>query len=92
MMSEAIQAQKQDAEHTEKRQTLLPEELPLPQELEHMGIDELRLLERGLTRRLDLTLMPSVFILFLLNILYVNKQRLIILTYLTLSLLTTSKR
>ncbi|KAK1492159.1 hypothetical protein CCUS01_14121 [Colletotrichum cuscutae] len=68
-MSEAIQAQKQDAEHTEKRQTLLPEELPLPQELEHMGAGELRLLERGLTRRLDLTLMPSVFILFLLIIL-----------------------
>ncbi|KXH59638.1 2-ketogluconate reductase [Colletotrichum salicis] len=69
MMSEAIQAQKQDAEHTEKRQTLLPDELPLPQGLERMGIDELRSLERGLIRRLDLSLMPSVFMLFLLNIL-----------------------
>ncbi|KAF6803646.1 hypothetical protein CSOJ01_10777 [Colletotrichum sojae] len=67
-MSEAIQEQKLDAEHTEKRRALQPDELPLPQELENLNEDELKVLGRGLTRRLDLTLMPAVFILFLLNI------------------------
>ncbi|KAF4433519.1 putative transporter [Colletotrichum fructicola] len=68
-MADAIQEQKYEAEHAEKRRALQPDELPLPQELEHLGGDELRLLDRSLTRRLDLTLMPTVFILFLLNIL-----------------------
>lgn len=68
-MSEAIQEQKFDSEHTEKRRALQPDELPLPQELENLSADELKVLDRGLTRRLDLTLMPAVFILFLLNIL-----------------------
>ncbi|KAL0932862.1 major facilitator superfamily transporter [Colletotrichum truncatum] len=68
-MSDAIREQKIEAEHTEKRRTLHPDELPLPQELDHLDSDDLRILEKGLTRRLDLTLMPTVFILFLLNIL-----------------------
>lgn len=68
-MSDAIQEHKFEADHMEKRQPLHPDELPLPQELEHFGSDELKALERGLTRRLDFTLMPAVFILFLLNIL-----------------------
>ncbi|KAF6808785.1 hypothetical protein CPLU01_15618 [Colletotrichum plurivorum] len=68
-MSETIQEQRFDAEHTEKRRALQPDDLPLPQELENLNEDELKVLGRGLTRRLDLTLMPAVFILFLLNIL-----------------------
>lgn len=43
--------------------------LPLPDELQHLDADELRLLERSLVRRLDCTLMPVVALLFLLNIL-----------------------
>ncbi|KAH8880528.1 MFS general substrate transporter [Thozetella sp. PMI_491] len=48
---------------------LLPDELPPPEELADLSNEELKALERGLTRRLDLTLMPVVFLLFLLNIL-----------------------
>jgi hypothetical protein len=45
------------------------DDLPLPEELQHLGPDELRVLEKSLVRRLDCTLMPVVALLFLLNIL-----------------------
>ncbi|OAG01167.1 retrograde regulation protein 2 [Paraphaeosphaeria sporulosa] len=43
--------------------------LPLPEELQHLDEDERIRLERSLVRRLDCTLMPVVALLFLLNIL-----------------------
>lgn len=48
---------------------LLPDELPLPDEIAHLSQEEQRWLERSLVRRLDVTVMPVVFLLFLLNIL-----------------------
>ncbi|KAF2112229.1 retrograde regulation protein 2 [Lophiotrema nucula] len=45
------------------------DELPLPEELQHLDQDEQRKLESSLVRRLDCTLMPVVALLFLLNIL-----------------------
>jgi hypothetical protein len=45
------------------------DDLPLPDELAHLGPEEQRQLERSLVRRLDCTLMPVVALLFLLNIL-----------------------
>ncbi|KAJ9137932.1 2-ketogluconate reductase [Pleurostoma richardsiae] len=60
---------KDTAEHLEKPSYLLPDELPLPEELAHLTPDEQRRLGRRLSRRLDCTLMPTVFLLFLLNIL-----------------------
>jgi hypothetical protein len=68
-MSDAITAPKDTAEHFDKRAQLLPDELPLPDEISHLTRDDAKRLERQLTRRLDVTLMPVVFILFLLNIL-----------------------
>ncbi|KAH8658361.1 major facilitator superfamily domain-containing protein [Xylariales sp. PMI_506] len=70
-MTDDIQQRKISAEHDEdlKPRILHPDELPLPEELADTSNDELRQLERGLVRRLDLSLMPVVFLLFLLNIL-----------------------
>ncbi|KAK6212793.1 hypothetical protein LQW54_004882 [Pestalotiopsis sp. IQ-011] len=68
-MSDAITAPKDTAEHLDKCAQLLPDELPLPDEIAHLTQDDRKRLERRLTRRLDVTMMPVVFILFLLNIL-----------------------
>ena len=68
-MTDAIGISKDDVEHTDKPRALLPDELPLPDEIAQLDETELRKLDRKLTRRLDLTLLPAVFILFLLNIL-----------------------
>ncbi|KAJ5966319.1 hypothetical protein N7481_013033 [Penicillium waksmanii] len=45
------------------------QQLPLPVELASLGSDEIEQLEKGLVRRLDTCLLPSVVILFLMNIL-----------------------
>lgn len=45
------------------------QQLPLPVELASLGSDEIDQLEKGLVRRLDTCLLPSVVILFLMNIL-----------------------
>lgn len=45
------------------------QQLPLPAELASYGNDEIEKLEKGLVRRLDTYLLPSVVILFLMNIL-----------------------
>ena len=42
---------------------------PLPAELQHLSEDEIKDLDKTLTRRLDCTLLPVVILLFLLNIL-----------------------
>lgn len=70
-MSDAITQRKNDAEYVDnlKSGPLLPDELPLPDEIAHLSQEEQRWLERSLVRRLDVTVMPVVFILFLLNIL-----------------------
>lgn len=68
-MSDSIGVDKHDVDHLDKPQALLPDELPLPEEIAHLNERELKKLERKLTRLLDCTLMPTVFILFLLNIL-----------------------
>ena len=68
-MTDAIGISKEDVEHIDKPRALLPAELPLPDEIAQLDETELRKLDRKLTRRLDLTLLPAVFILFLLNIL-----------------------
>ncbi|KAF2180426.1 MFS general substrate transporter [Zopfia rhizophila CBS 207.26] len=66
-MEDVIQA-KSDVEAIEK--TVKPiDELPLPEELQHLDEDGRRKLEKSLVRRLDCTLMPVVALLFLLNIL-----------------------
>lgn len=67
-MSDAITCGKNDAEYVEKP-GLLPDELPLPDEIAHLSQEEQQAVERTLVRRLDLSIMPVVFILFLLNIL-----------------------
>lgn len=59
---------KASLETTEK--VIVPlDDLPLPEELQHLDQDAQRKLEGGLVRRLDCTLMPVVALLFLLNIL-----------------------
>ncbi|KAK8017783.1 hypothetical protein PG993_014109 [Apiospora rasikravindrae] len=68
-MTDTIKYPDAVAEHLDKRQHLLPDELPLPAELAHLSRDEQQHLDRCLTKILDMTLMPVVFILFLLNIL-----------------------
>lgn len=70
-MSDAITPRKHDAEYVDnvKANVLLPDELPLPDEIVHLSQDEQRWLEKSLVRRLDMTVMPVVFLLFLLNIL-----------------------
>lgn len=71
-MSDIIGQRKNVTEHVnnlKSKRPLLPDELPLPDEIAHLSREEQRRLERSLVRRLDLTLMPVVFILFLLNIL-----------------------
>ena len=68
-MTDAIGISKDNVEHIDKPRALLPDELPLPDEIAQLDETELRKLDRKLTRRLDLTLLPAVFILFLLNIL-----------------------
>lgn len=55
-------------EETEKIVAQL-DDLPLPEELQHLDEDGRVKLERSLVRRLDCTLMPVVALLFLLNIL-----------------------
>ncbi|KAJ5099422.1 hypothetical protein N7532_006423 [Penicillium argentinense] len=45
------------------------QQLPLPAELASRGDEEIEMLEKGLVRRLDSCLLPSVVILFLMNIL-----------------------
>lgn len=45
------------------------QQLPLPAELASWSEDEVKELEKGLVRRLDSCLLPSVVILFLMNIL-----------------------
>lgn len=68
-MSDQIIPSKADVEHDEKHHHILPDDLPLPDEVAHLTPEEIKAAEKSLTRRLDLTLMPTVFILFLLNIL-----------------------
>ncbi|KAK8136132.1 hypothetical protein PG984_004072 [Apiospora sp. TS-2023a] len=68
-MSDSIKHPQAVSEHVDKPQHLLPDDLPLPTELAHLSRDEENRLYRSLTKRLDMTLMPVVFILFLLNIL-----------------------
>lgn len=72
-MSDLVGAKKSDVEHNDKADQLLPDELPRPEGIEHLNEVELDVLEKNLTRRLDLTLLPVIFILFLLNILYAAK-------------------
>lgn len=45
------------------------QQLPLPAELASWGNDEIEKLEKSLVRKLDSCLLPSVVILFLMNIL-----------------------
>lgn len=68
-MSDTIAPQKDNAEHFEDPKALVPDNLPLPDELADLTAAEQAKLNRMVTRRLDLTLLPTVFILFLLNIL-----------------------
>lgn len=68
-MSEVITPKKDDATHHEDPKDLIPDNLPLPDEIADLSEAEQAQLNRQLTRRLDLTLLPVVFILFLLNIL-----------------------
>lgn len=68
-MSETISPQKDNAEHFESPKDLVPDNLPLPDEIADLSAAEQSKLNRLVTRRLDLTLLPTVFILFLLNIL-----------------------
>ncbi|KAK7966268.1 MFS general substrate transporter [Apiospora aurea] len=68
-MTEGIERPEAVAENLDKRQHLLPDELPLLAELAHLSREEQHHLDRRLTKILDLTLMPAVFILFLLTIL-----------------------
>lgn len=44
-------------------------ELPLPEQIAHLGSDELLSLENRLVRRLDIFLLPTCALLFLMNIL-----------------------
>lgn len=44
-------------------------ELPLPEELQHLDQEGIERLNKSLVKRLDCTLMPVVVLLFLLNIL-----------------------
>lgn len=70
-MSDVITPRKHDAEHVDdiKAAPLLPDELPLPVEIVHLTQEEQQCMEKSLVRRLDLSVMPVVFLLFLLNIL-----------------------
>ncbi|KAK8004258.1 hypothetical protein PG989_003977 [Apiospora arundinis] len=68
-MSDKIETSKAITEHINKPRHLLPDDLPLPEELAHLPEDEIRRLDRRLTKTLDMTLLPVVFLLFLLNIL-----------------------
>lgn len=68
-MSDTINSPKDTVEHYEKPAKLLPDELPLPDEIAQLTHDDRNRLERRLTQRLDTTMMPVVFLLFLLNIL-----------------------
>jgi len=68
-MSDNIETSKVVAEHADKLRHLLPDELPLPEEISFLSADEERQLNQRLTKTLDMTLLPVVFILFLLNIL-----------------------
>lgn len=70
-MSDVITPRKHDAEHVDDIKTapLLPDELPLPDEIVHLTQEEQQWMEKSLVRRLDLSVMPVVFLLFLLNIL-----------------------
>lgn len=68
-MSDKIETSKAITEHINKPWHLLPDDLPLPEELAHLPEDEIRRLDRRLTKTLDMTLLPVVFLLFLLNIL-----------------------
>ncbi|KAL1865061.1 hypothetical protein VTK73DRAFT_5516 [Phialemonium thermophilum] len=68
-MTDLIERKDSNTEHVEKSPYLRPDELPLPEPLAHLTQDEQRQMERRLTRRLDSTLLPVVFLLFLLNIL-----------------------
>ena len=68
-MTDLIERKDGADEQLEKPSYLLPDELPLPEELAHLSHDEQTQLEKRLTKRLDSTLLPVVFLLFLLNIL-----------------------
>jgi hypothetical protein len=65
---DAIVSSKPSTEAIEKIDGPL-DELPLPEELQHLDQNGQRKLERSLVKRLDCTLMPVVSLLFLLNIL-----------------------
>lgn len=54
---------------TVERIIKLTDELPLPEELQHLNGNEIQKLDKSLVKRLDCTLMPVVVLLFLLNIL-----------------------
>ena len=66
---EDINTTKPAMEAIEKIAQLTGDNLPLPEELQHLDEEGKRKLEKGLVRRLDCTLMPVVALLFLLNIL-----------------------
>ncbi len=57
------------AEMVENLKSVANFDLALPPDLESLDDSELRTLEKSLVRRLDCFLMPSVLLLFLLNIL-----------------------
>ncbi len=67
-----VQAAKSDMaelEMVDKDRALIPDELPLPENISHLNGDEIKTLEKKLVRRLDMFLLPTVAFLFLLNIL-----------------------
>lgn len=68
-MSDLIKHDANEVERAVKPTQINPDDLPLPDEIAHLDSHEIESLERELTRRLDMSLMPSVFLLFLLNIL-----------------------
>lgn len=68
-MEDSIAPPKPSIKASEKVIKPALDELPLPEELQHLDEYEQRRLERSLVRRLDCTLMPVVALLFLLNIL-----------------------
>ncbi|KAF3762031.1 MFS general substrate transporter [Cryphonectria parasitica EP155] len=68
-MSDKIVQPKKRVEHYDKPPNLASDDLPLPEEITHLTHDEQQQLNKRLTRRLDCTVMPVVFVLFLLNIL-----------------------
>jgi len=64
-----INLAKDNVKYVESAIDLTLQELPLPQELRHLDRGAIHALDRKVTKRLDMTLLPVVVLLFLLNIL-----------------------